>query len=194
MSSPDVADLIESCVSPTNGRAWAELVERFGPDIRRSVARVLRSSRRRSDGLLEDLVQETYCRLLERAAFRLRRCRRRDEAGVRAYLCKVARNVAIDGLRSRSASKRGSRALIEGTDSSLIDRAPDLAPSVEERLVLRQQRRLFLEMCRRVAGRRAVERNYQILKLAFLGGLTSREIVAELQSGLTTNSVDSSMP
>ena len=184
-------DLIDRCVSGDDQEAWSELVERFDADLRRAVRAIVRRGRRRSVELEQDLVQETYYRLLERGAWRLRRCRERSEPAIRAFLMRVARNVAIDSLRIRGAQKRGRRQLVESARRPLrLEIRPDPAPSSEEKLILREERRKFLDCCRRVAGKRSPERNLRILELAFLGGLTSREIAVKLDPPLTTTCVD----
>lgn len=185
---PETRDLIERCAAG-DGAAWNEFVERYESALRRGVAIALAGRRR---ALADDLLQEVYCRLLEARARRLRRCRERDEAAVRAYLVRLARNVAIDYLRSRRTVRRGRRHLVLQAPSGVgLELTPDRRPSIEDRLILRQQGRRFLRSCRRVAAGRAENRNVRILALAFLGGLTSHEISHRLDLTLSPGSIDS---
>lgn len=184
-------DLIDRCVSGDDQEAWCELVDRFDADLRRAVRDIVRRGRHRSVELEQDLVQETYYRLLERGAWRLRRCRERNEAAIRAFLMRVARNVAIDTLRTRGAAKRGRHRLLETVRRPpRLEVRPDPLPSTEEKMIASEERRAFLDSCRRVAGKRSPERNLRILELAFLAGLSSREIAANLDPPITTGCVD----
>ncbi len=183
--------LIDRCVASRDEEAWTELVDRYDRDLRRAVRAVVRRGRHRSVELEEDLVQETYYRLLERGGWRLRRCRERDELAIRAFLMRVARNVAIDSLRIRGAAKRGRDRLVEPPGRpARLELRPDPGPSAEQRLILSEERHRFLDCCRRIAGGRSTERNVRILELAFLGGLTSREIADELGPPLSAGCVD----
>lgn len=187
----DTRDLIDRCVSGEDPEAWRELVDRYGADLRRAVRGVVSRGRHRSLELEQDLVQDTYYRLLERGAWRLKRCRERNEVAIRAFLMRVARNVAIDALKTRGAAKRGRHVLVEMARRPVrVEIRPDPAPSSEEQLILREERRTFLDCCRKIAGEKAPERNLRILEAAFLAGMTSREIAADLDPPLTTGCVD----
>jgi len=187
----DARSVIDRCLAGED-EAWEEFVCRFNGLLRRGVVTALGGTVRRADGLEEDLLQEVYCRLLDRGGQRLRRCRERDERAIRSYLLRLARNAAIDHLRLRRTLKRGRRCLLPtGLASRSVDLAADRRPSAEERLILRQQGRNFLRACRRLAGGRSADRNVRILALAFLGGLSSREISRRLGRSLSAGSIDS---
>lgn len=183
-------DVIERCAAG-DGAAWNDFIARFEGTLRRGIAQAFGGAGPRR-GLAEDLLQEVYCRLLEGDARRLRRCRERNETAIRAYLVRLARNVAIDHLRSRRTVRRGRRHLVvQAPPGSGLERAPDRRPSIEDRLILRQQGRRFLRSCRRAAAGRAENRNVRILALAFLAGLTSQEISRRLGLSLSPGSIDS---
>ena len=183
--------VIERCVTGDSA-AWNEFVARFENSLRRGIAIALTGRRGHRRTQAEDLLQEVYCRLLEGRARRLRRCRERDEAAIRAYLVRLARNVAIDYLRSRRTVRRGRyHVLLQSPAGAGVDLAPDRRPSIEDRLILRQQGRRFLRSCRRAAAGRTENRNVRILALAFLAGLTSDEIARCPGLSLTPGSIDS---
>lgn len=191
MQQESARTVIERCAAG-DGAAWTEFVARFHGSLRRGVAIALTGRRAHRQTQAEDLLQEVYCRLLEADARRLKRCRERDEAAIRAYLVRLARNVAIDYLRARRTVRRGRRhVLLQSPIGAGVDLAPDRRPSIEDRLILRQQGRRFLRSCRRAAGGRAENRNVRILALAFLGGLTSHEISRRLDRSLSPGSIDS---
>lgn len=191
MPEETARSVIERCAAG-DGAAWNEFVARFEGSLRRGVAIALTGRRGHRRVQMEDLLQEVYYRLLEGRARRLRRCRERDETAIRAYLVRLARNVAIDYLRARRTVRRGRHhVLLQSPAGTGVDLAPDRRPSIEDRLILRQQGRRFLRSCRRAAAGRSENRNVRILALAFLAGLTSREISRRLGLALSPGSIDS---
>lgn len=191
MREPSARDVIEACAAGDSA-AWSHFVDRFEGSLRRGIAIALTGRRGHRQIQAEDLLQEVYCRLLEAGGRRLKRCRERDEAAIRAYLVRLARNVAIDYLRARRTVRRGRRHLLLQSPAGCgVDLAADRRPSVEDRLILRQQGRRFLRSCRRAAAGRKENRNVRILALAFLAGLTSREIARRLDGSLSPGSIDS---
>jgi RNA polymerase sigma factor (sigma-70 family) len=142
----------------------------------------------------QDLLQEVYFRLLEKQGQRLRRCRAQGQQAVGAYLSRIAESVVIDHLRAEAATKRGrGRVVSDAGDGELgpFERAPDRGPSPEERVLLREKRRLFARHCRDAVGPRHATRDLRVLYLAFFEGWTSGEISGRLGGGLTPSSVDS---
>ena len=188
----DARSVIDRCVAGEGERAWEDFVGRFEPVLRRGVVSALNGTAKRWDGLEEDLLQEVYCRLLEGGAQHLKRCRERDEVAIRAFLARLARNAAIDHLRWRRTVKRGRRSLVSGDLAQRrFEQAANREPSAEDRLIMRQQGRSFLRACRRIGGCRTADRNVRVLALAFLGGLSSREIAQHLGRSLSPGSIDS---
>lgn len=183
--------------SRTHGGAaagWEQFVTRFdrplGAAVRRALTRFGLAPQRE---LVEDLVQEVYCRLLETGP-RPRDFRGRNDREVTSYLGRVARSLVVDQLRRRRAVKRGGewRQAAGGVgESDLAERVADPAASPEDRLLAGERRRLFLARCRRCAGAGEVgRRNLRILELALLDGWSSREIARALGGELLASSVD----
>jgi len=141
---------------------------------------------------LEDLVQESYCRLLEREGMALRACRSDNEIAIGVYLSRIAERVAIDHLRAAAAEKRGGGRIesLETVTESEGDRAwPVAKPRAEDRLLGKERMDRFLACCRRIVGRRK-ERDLRILRLALFEGLTSREISQRFGILISPNGVD----
>lgn len=189
------ADLLFRCAAGGDSRAWEEFRDRFEGRLR---AGILATLRRHGASTVpedrEDLLQEVYCRLLSHGGRILKRCRGGSEVEVAGYLRRVAESVVIDHLRAVSATKRGRCRLTEageGGGTALLERAPDPAPSPEQRALHAELRRLFLARSRRAAGRRDPRRNLRILCLALLEGWTSREIARRLGGGVSVGTVDS---
>ena len=194
MSRSKSRKLIHRCAVTRDPRLWEEFLDRFGLRMRNGLKRALRrSGARLADGELEDLYQEVLCKLLDQDRRRLAGCRATEERSIGAYLGRVAESVVFDHLRSKGAVKRGRRVLVRPrrSVSQIAERAVDPAASPEERLLARERRRAFLARCREVVGPRSPRRDLEVLYLAFLEGLSSREISRRVGRGLTPSSVDS---
>lgn len=196
MDRPSYSDPV--CQSPSHllhrcaaaeAEAWSELIERYGPPLRRAVRRALADAGERpASDEVEERVQDLYCRLLEADGRRLRGFRGHSEGEAIRYLVRVARNVVLDDVRERRAAKRGAGASgAVAPDEDL----PDFAPNPEDRYLARERRKLFLVRCRRALAGTAVERNLRILRLAVLEGWTSREISGRLGGAMSAGAVDS---
>jgi RNA polymerase sigma factor (sigma-70 family) len=185
-----------TCASGACAATWEGFIARFdrplGAAVRRALARFGLRPRRE---LVEDLVQEAYCRLLEAGPLP-GDFRGRSDREVTSYLSRIARSLVVDRLRSRRAVKRGGDwrrvpAGSGGLEGDVVARVADPAPSPEDRLLAGERRRLFLDRCRRSAGSgRVGRRNLRILELALLEGWSSREIAREVGGGMRASSVD----
>jgi DNA-directed RNA polymerase specialized sigma24 family protein len=174
---------------------WEYFVQQFGPVVRGTVARALRSYRARpANEEIDELAQEVYFRLLTRheRGLRFRLGRHPGELG--SYVARVARAAVVDALRTAAAEKRGARALLSLPNDALARSAlADPRYTPERRLMVKDCMRLLALGCRAAgltrqpAGRR---RNLRILYLAFFAGLTSREIVRATGAALAPSTVD----
>lgn len=190
MEHPTARDLIERCASAPEPTAWGCFVERYGSAIESGVRRALR--RVGDPGTdadeLQDLVQECYCRLLEGGRRRLASLQATADPEVRTWLGRFAERSARDRLKWLRASKRGGRSRELLPVPVRAGRLADPVSSPERLAIGRQRLRLFARSCRRLS---ASDRDARILRLVYLGGLTSRE-VAELSRGaLSPSSIDS---
>ncbi len=188
-------DLLSRCALDSDSELWREFVDRYGHRLTSGIRRALRRCGARVEREdRQDLLQEVYFRLLEKQGQRLRRCRAQGEQAVGAYLARIAESVVIDHLRAEAAAKRGRGKLVREVgeaEPELLERAVDRGPSPEDRMLLRERRRLFARHCRDAVGSRYARRDLKVLYLAFFEGWTSREISGRLGAGLTASSVDS---
>lgn len=195
MQSYEAHDLVQRCARGRDREIWQEFVDRFGCRLWSGVHRTLqRFDVRLSEDERQDLVQDVYCRLLERSGRNLRRCRGGGEAAVWAYLGKVAESVVIDHLRTRNAAKRGRQLLLElnpDLEIDLVQLAVDPRTTPEERCLLQEKRAAFFVRCRSLVSRHSPERDLEVLYLALCEGFTSREICRRLGRELTPSTVDS---
>lgn len=195
MKNSGAVDLFRLCAAGTrDDAAWQRFVQCFGARLRAGVARVLRrlDQPARADAV-DDLVQDVYCRLLERAgngaAFR-----GRTEGEVLTYLQRVCESVVVDRLRGRAAAKRGGRHLtveLKAGDGGPAETIADGGVSPETHCLHRELQGLLLDGCRAAAEPSSRARNVAIFRLAVLDGWTSREIAEELGRGLKAGSIDS---
>lgn len=111
---------------------------------------------------LDDVIQETYIRLLrERAAGRIRH--------VRALMFTAARNVALDVLRRRQTA--GADVITHSPLPDVVEEMPDAAETLSQR----QELEILT-----AAVRNLPERCRQVVMLRYLTGCSYKEIAALL--------------
>lgn len=141
------------------------------------------------------MVQEVYCRLLEKRRRCLRSFRGGDEKAWRTFLSRVVRSVVLDELRRRTAEKRSAGALESWSESSasgtrrwsgVLDHVPCLEPSPEQQLQIRQYRGRILRLPQNRAARPNARRNAEILWMALLEGWSSQEIASRMSVAPST--------
>jgi len=171
-------------------------------------------------GDVEDLAQDVVCRLLEtEARAAAHAAAHADSAGGEksqvaaalggdgepgaahrgggrvVYLRQVTRNLAVDQVRRRITAKRIAELPARGATTDFphrLERLPDRSPSPEDRLLARERRRQFLSLCgRHLRSRRLRRRDLEIVRLAWLEGLSSREIERRMGGRVEAASVDS---
>jgi DNA-directed RNA polymerase specialized sigma24 family protein len=180
---------------PRDPRLWDGLVRRHGARLKAVVRRALRRRRHpATDELVEDLVQEVWCRVFERCRHRLVGLAAGAEGHLTfSYLAQMARNVAVDRVRAERAAKRGGgwlRRDAAGEEGDAIALVPDPAPGPEQRLLARERRRRFRQRCRPYVSRRRTGRDLAIVERALIDGWSSRQILRALDGRLSESSVD----
>jgi DNA-directed RNA polymerase specialized sigma24 family protein len=172
--------------------AWPALVERHGARVRRSVRRTLAALGERTDpDRVDDLVQEVWCRLLERERSGRRGARGASEGEVAAYLCRVSASVVVDALRAAGAAKRRPAGFVRLEPGADAPQAADRRTCPLRRLLARERLRPHLALCRDLVGRRDRRERLHIVRLAVVTGMTSREIAERLGGRWTPGGIDS---
>jgi RNA polymerase sigma-70 factor (ECF subfamily) len=125
----------------------------------------------------EEVVQETFMRVWRGA-----QVFRGDANGVRAWLFRIGRNLALDQLRRQAARPRTVTITPEPTDGRalldiLADETCDVAAQATDHCLREHVRRALLTL--------PAEQRH-VLELAYFGGLTHREIAAETSEPLGT--------
>ena len=166
---------------------WAEFARLHGRDLERCIAKAMRGvGWRPAAGEVEELLQELYCRLLERGASAS--LRDRPTGQVWAYLHRTARSVVVDQLRNRAARKRGGPNRCDERPEVLLRRqAP--GPSAEERLLVREHAAQVRRRICELGGAEHGPRNLRILELAAVEGCTAAEIARRLHGVLSPSTV-----
>lgn len=162
---------------------WASLVQRLEPALRRALAGLGRSyGLRLSRDVLDEVVQETYVRLLQNDRRVLRGCKGRTETTIMSYLRRVARSALVDWLRARRALKRDPSAELsidprEGSaDGAERLELPGTATSPFNDIYVRELRRDFRRECWCVASDRPTGlRDTWITERMVVDGWTSHE-------------------
>lgn len=179
---------------PRDSRLWDGLVRAHGTRLKAVLRRALvRRRHPAGDELLDDLVQEVWCRVFERCRHRLVGLATGGGGLTFSYLAQTARNVATDRVRAERAAKRGGgwlRHHEEGEDGDAVAALPDPAPGPEQRLLARERRRRFRQRCRPYVSRGRAARDLAIVERALLDGWSSRQIQRALSGQLSQSSVD----
>jgi RNA polymerase sigma-70 factor (ECF subfamily) len=145
-------------------QALAELYDRYGRVAYSLILRVVRDA-----AIAEDLVQETFLRVWNRAqGFDAER------GAIGPWLLAVARNRAIDWLRSTSGRERNALEF-EETDH------PSLYTDMEPGLLLSDKARRV-----KAAMERLPDNHRQVIELAYFEGLSQTEMAKRLGQPLGT--------
>lgn len=169
---------------------WGDLVCSRDRLLRSRVWRVLRRlGLRGRPELVEDLLQEVYCRLFEDDAVRVRRCRDGLERSMDSYLALIAERTVYDQVRQASALKRRGVEIVPHRRHRL-EEVPDPRSDPERRALCRDECRWFLGQCRTLRGVGSGRRNVWVIRLALLSGYSSREIARAAGGRMTPRGVD----
>lgn len=179
-------ELFSACAT-NDPTAWSAFLARYATAMAAGVRRTLRSLAQDFDPeLVDDLVQECYCHLLESHGRRLSDFRGDTDAAARQWLARLAGRLTRDRLRFVSASKRGGgRSPFPLTDGLRVLASP--APSPERGLLAKEELLDCARSWRRLAGS---ERDRRVVHLVYFEGFTSREVADALPGRLTASGVD----
>ncbi|HBL26646.1 MAG TPA: hypothetical protein DD490_07415, partial [Acidobacteria bacterium] len=159
--------------TPSGEADWGDLVRRYQGVVRGRVWRLLEALGHAPRELVEEVLQDVYCRLFEDA---LPRWRGRTVPELIAYLGVVADRTVLDFHRRSQALQRcGFREIPMGRRR--IEGIPD--PRDPERDLLHAESQVVvLRTCRQGApqGKAGWRRNVWVARLALLEGWTNREI------------------
>lgn len=161
--APGDPDLVRR-LQQRDPRALGELYDRYGRLAFSLILRIVRDA-----GIAEDLVQETFLRVWNRAGgFDA------DKGAIGPWLLAVARNRAIDYLRSTSGRERNALEL-EETDH------PSLYRDMESEIFHSDQARRV-----KAALQKLSPQQRQVIELAYFEGLSQTEMAERMGQPLGT--------
>jgi RNA polymerase sigma-70 factor (ECF subfamily) len=152
--------------------ALAELYTRYADSMYGLSLRIVRNPE-----VAEEVVQETFMR-----AWRGAHTFQGNPSGLRSWLFRIARNLALDQLRRQAARPRTVTITPDPTNDrapldTLADESCDVAVQATDRCLREQVRRALLTL---------PPEQRHALELAYFGGLTHREIADETGEPLGT--------
>lgn len=172
---------------------WNGFVDRAAPKLRSAVLGALALCHEPPEpSLVEDLVQEVWCRLLADDRRILARFREKGDGAAVVYLRRVAAAITIDVIRARRAAKRRPArrmSLDEAGWSGMSVHDRSVCP--ERRLIAGERLAELLRLCRERLGRRASRARVRAARLGLVEGWSSREIAEHLGGRWTVSAVDS---
>ena len=172
--------IVKECAAGDGESAWCRFVETYDRQIRGNIVQTLvRLDRRAYTDTVDELVQEVYCRLLDKNRRALRRCRVESDSSFRGYLACLCTNLVVDHLRSRSAQK------CDGWQSSTVssvdlhrdsvherlESVADQAAGPEARFLMAETRRFFLRSCGSLLDSKSRRRDLEIVPAGVRRGL-----------------------
>lgn len=183
-------ELVQLCLASQDPDLWLEFENRFEPLIARVVMKSLRRWMNPDPATIEDLVQDTFLKLLANNFRALRDFEYEHENSLFGFLKTVASHVVQDYVRSTYSQKRGS-----GRDEEDIDSVAPTTPDkpgnddVHQRIMIDEINRC-LE--RTIEGPNA-RRDIAIFWLHYRYGLSATDIARIPEIGLTVKGVESTL-
>jgi len=188
LSAPE---LVQLCLASQDQALWLEFENRFEPLISRVVMKSLRRWTNPDPATIEDLVQDTFLKLLANNFRALRDFEYEHENSLFGFLKTVASHVVQDYIRSTRNIKRGGFYEQEDFDTvSATTPAPASAAEDAQRRILLREIKACLEAA--VQGPNAA-RDLSIFWLHYRYGLSADEICRLPGLGLTVKGVESTL-
>jgi RNA polymerase sigma factor (sigma-70 family) len=187
------ADLLRECGEKlTDREIWARFQHRFQGLIFLYLLRALRYQSMREDvsGIVPDLAQEVYIRLVRRDGHALRSFRGTTEFSVMAFLARFCTNVVADHFQSQTRDKR--KAQVISIEDARLRETRDAGGSRPDPNSL-SSILAWIDIERIVesdADRKNARRNALIFKLHHIDGLSALEISQVPGFGLTRGGVE----
>ena len=167
-------ELVQLCLDQNQKAAWEEFVRRYQPVIARVVTRTVRRWAVPSHALVDDLVHDTYLKLIANGLRALREFDFEHENAVFGFLKTVASNVVMDHFRGKSSKKRGGLQEDISLDDAVAFLSSTRASSQQvDREIMIQE----IDACLKSQyAEPNFERDYAIFWLYFQHGFTAKAI------------------
>lgn len=189
-SSMSAEELIRACAESDDVAAWEEFVARFQRPISLSLARTISKWGRNPAQVVDDLLQEVYCKLWEdKCCLLLQFAQQHSDKMVLGYVKTIAINVVHDHFKSLHSQRHGGTE----TDQLHEDFDPPVQdgsfghPEAMDREVFLRQVDAQLQDC--AAGSNQ-ERDCLIFWFYYLQGMSAKAIAALAAITLTAKGVE----
>lgn len=185
-SSLSCDELVHACAESGDFEAWEEFVRRFGKVVSVVIWRIARMHGERNDGIVKDLVQDTFTKVCEDNCRFLREFNPRHTDAFFGMLKVTAANVARDHFRACNSEKRGfGKAASDLDESEAVAATHRSGPDEMERQILLQEIDKALQsVCPQ-------ERDREIFWLHYRQGFTATAIARIGNYGLTAKGIES---
>jgi RNA polymerase sigma-70 factor, ECF subfamily len=184
-------ELVQLCHDYNQKAAWEEFVRRYQPTIARVVTRSIRHWTIPSPSLVDDLVHDTYMKLMANGLRALREFDYQHENAIFGFLKTVASNVVMDHFRNLYSKKRGS-----GLADLSLEEASVFAPA-SQGSTRQVDREILLHEIDEVLKSQTSEpnfvRDYSIFWLYYQHGFTAKAISRLPSVQLTVKGVESTL-
>lgn len=183
--------LVKRCAgAPHDEQAWREFYERFDEHLRLIILRECRQksltqNAARFAALYNDLVQETYLKLVQKNCKALREYQAPAETAIYTYLAIIARN-AVRGYVTRENAKKRRANLVslntpvtdtqEDGDLQLIDILPASEPGPDDNIDKESERRELDLLLNKIVTGKSKNRDLLIFKLHYFEAFSPEQM------------------
>jgi RNA polymerase sigma-70 factor (ECF subfamily) len=186
-----VKELVSYCLDSQDQDGWTEFVRRFQPLIAGVVTKCVFRRKHPNPDLIDDLVQESYKKLIANNYKALREFDFQHDNAFFGFLKVVAANVVEDHFRGSTSQKRGS-----GREEEDIEEVRTAAPVLPNSLQPAELAILMGQIDRclaKLASEPNFTRDYTIFWLYYRQGLTAKAISQLPGSTLGVKGVESTL-
>ncbi|HEY8054351.1 MAG TPA: sigma-70 family RNA polymerase sigma factor [Terriglobales bacterium] len=180
-SSSGIQELVAGCVRG-EAASWEAFLARTQPVVARACRAAARQWGMTDPALVEELVQETYTRLVSGRLLETFEPKHPD--AIFGYLKLLASRIAHDTCKAAAAGKRGGKASTVPLEDTA---SPTAGNDVEDDILLNQ----IEAGVRAASSGKEVDRDLLVFQLYYRLGLTAAAIAAIPSLGLTVKGVES---
>lgn len=174
-----MARIISECTDTGNVRAWLELIAEIQPVIANTAIKTIRHFGTPYTDVVDDLIQETFVRILEKNA--LAAFRSETSGSIFGYVQKITSSVVCDHYRASNARKRGGDLRLVALDGGTPGQS---GGKIEQQVLIGQ----VMDILKKIAP---LARDQAIYQYHHFQGMTAKEIASIPIIGLSTDGVES---
>jgi RNA polymerase sigma-70 factor, ECF subfamily len=176
-----LAELIWACSHGGDHAAWREFVARLQPVVAATAIKAVRQFNCLSPELVDDLIQETYVRILQTEALTM--FRSEEPNSIYGFIQAIAISVVQDHFRAKNARKRGGD--IRHVPLDAVPSGDFLSSSdIERQILIREIEEILEELA-------PLPRDQAIFWFHHRQGMTAKEIALLPAIGLSAKGVES---